>query len=225
MSNELTHEGNTPTLGQGEVGGDRLGDARGSSDPHPEIITAGRGAIVATRNERIEPFTAENVAAFIPARKGPGPEQLFTASKFAAILNEICNTGVMGLACVACGISISHMRRLRQEHEEIQALVDEAMSIYHERLRYTIHNKAVDGWEEPVYYKGEEVGSVHRFSERLLELQAKRHMPEYRDKSQMDVNVAGGVLVVHAPVMSREEWLKQHAEQNGELTDGQSPTT
>lgn len=201
---------------------------QGSSE-QPETLTAGRGAIAMTRVEtsRVEPFTAENVAAFLPERK-PGPAgapTLFTPTKFAMILNEICNTGVMGLACVACGISTSHFRRLRTDNEEIQALVDEAMSIYHDRLRWTIHNRAVDGWEEPVFYRGEEVGSVHKFSERLLEMQARRHMPEYRDRAQMDVNVAGGVLVVHAPVMSREEWLKQHAEQNGELTDGQSPTT
>lgn len=166
--------------------------------------------MVAVRNERIAPFTPENVAPFVPPRAGPGPETKFTAEMLATILNEICNTGVVGLACMTCGISLSHFRRLRGEHEELQAITDEAMALYHDRLRYTIHNKAVDGWDEPVFYKGEEVGTVHRFSEKLLELQAKRHMPEYRDKSQMDVNVAGGVLVVHAPAMSREEWLKQH---------------
>lgn len=209
-----------------EVGGDILRrNASQANVQPPEITTAGRGALVATKVEtsRVEPFTAENVAAFIPERR-PGPAgapTVFTAEKFAMILNEICNTGVMGLACIACGMSPSHFRRLRVEHEDIQLLTDEATAIYHERLRWVIHNRAVDGWEEPVFYKGEEVGSVHKFSERLLEMQAKRHMPEYRDKSQMDVNVAGGVLVVHAPAMSREEWLKQHGKE--EQPDGQLP--
>ena len=222
MSDKRSQEENTGP----ELGGDTLRrTARVSSDQHPEIIVAGRGAIVATRNEPIAPFTAENVAAFIPERQtAVGAPTTFTAEKLAMILNEICNTGVAGLACVTCGVGVSHFRRLRAEHEELQAITDEAMSIYHERLRYTIHNKAVDGWEEPVFYKGEEVGSVHKFSERMLEMQAKRHMPEYRDKSQMDVNVAGGVLVVHAPVMSREEWLKQHESQE-QLPDGNTPKT
>ena len=224
MSENELHEKDTNQLRPGE----RLARlARRDDDALPEMLVHGRGGIVAVRNERVEPFTAEMVAPFLPQRTtAVGAPTTFTAEKFALILNEICNTGVAGLACVTVGVGVSHFRRLRQENEEMQALMDEAMSIYHERLRYTIHNKAVDGWEEPVYYKGEEVGSVHRFSERLLELQAKRHMPEYRDKSQMDVNVAGGVLVVHAPAMSREEWLKQHAANNGEqLPDGNTPTT
>lgn len=225
MSGQPNYEEDSSQL----LGGDRLRQlASGSDDQHPETIIAGRGAIVATPNEPIAPFTPENVAPFVPARSdsNQGPETRFTAEKLAAILNAICNTGVAGLACVHAGVGVSHFRRLRQAHEDLQAITDEAMAIYHERLRYTIHNRAVDGWYEPVYYKGEEVGSVHRFSERLLELQAKRHMPEYRDKSQMDVNVAGGVLVVHAPAMSREEWLKQHAANNGEqLPDGNTPTT
>lgn len=36
---------------------------------------------------------------------------------------------------------------------------------------------ALDGWKEPILYKGKEVKSIHRVSERMLELQLKRGAP------------------------------------------------
>lgn len=44
---------------------------------------------------------------------------------------------------------------------------------------------------------------VRKYSDRMLELEAKRVDPAYRDKGQMDVNVTGGILVV--PGKSTEE--------------------
>lgn len=36
---------------------------------------------------------------------------------------------------------------------------------------------ALEGWKEPIFYKGAEISSVRRFSERMLELQLKRGAP------------------------------------------------
>ena len=52
-------------------------------------------------------------------------------------------------------------------------------------MEHEIFRRAQEGWDEPVYggrYRQEVVGSVRRYSDRLLELRAKALMPEYRDK-------------------------------------------
>jgi len=71
-----------------------------------------------------------------------------------------------------------------------------------------VHNRAIDGWLEPVFYKGELIGYIRKFSDRMLELQAKRYIPAYRDKAAVDLSVAGGVLVVSGgDIIDKEEWL------------------
>jgi len=47
---------------------------------------------------------------------------------------------------------------------------------------------------------------VRRFSDSLLQLEAKRVDPSYREKSQVDLNVTGGLLVVPGVAPSGETW-------------------
>ena len=50
---------------------------------------------------------------------------------------------------------------------------------------------AIEGWNEPVFYKGKQVGSKWKFCPRTFELYAKRMHPEYREKVQANANVTG----------------------------------
>lgn len=59
-----------------------------------------------------------------------------------------------------------------------------------------------------MYYQGVMVGTVRKYSDRLLEFAAKAHCPEYREKSA-GINVNSGVLVIQAPRQSHAEWLEQ----------------
>lgn len=54
---------------------------------------------------------------------------------------------------------------------------------------------------------------IRKFSDRLLELQAKRFESEYRDKQTIDLNTGGGVLVAPAE-MTPEEWIAREEEEN-----------
>lgn len=47
---------------------------------------------------------------------------------------------------------------------------------------------------------------VRKYSDRMLELEAKRVDPTYRDKSQVDLNVTGGLLVVPGTAPSQRDW-------------------
>ena len=165
-------------------------------------------------SKRVSPFDAKAVAEVVPPeafkRSRVGPWKKFTPRAVAAILNEICNTGVMYRACHANALSFPQLLKLRKEYEELDDLVAIAKEFYREKISHVIHDRAIDGWEEPVYFQGVVIGHIQKFSDRLLELQAKRHCPEYRDKSQVDHNVTGGVLVIPAaPLEDPDEYMER----------------
>lgn len=58
-----------------------------------------------------------------------------------------------------------------------------------DKLQTAAIKRAVDGVEEPVYYKGEMVGSVTKYSDPLLMFLMKAHAPDlYGDKRTLNVN-------------------------------------
>lgn len=56
------------------------------------------------------------------------------------------------------------------------------------------HRRAVEGWDEGVYFKGELCGQERKFSDRLLELLLKADNPKYRGES-FSVNVQTNLLM------------------------------
>ena len=66
------------------------------------------------------------------------------------------------------------------------------------------HDRAVNGWLEPVYHKGEVCGHVRRFSDRLLELLLKADDPEkFADRQK--VEQTGKVLVMNIDLSASSE--------------------
>lgn len=65
----------------------------------------------------------------------------------------------------------------------LEALVDEA------------RRRAVDGVEEPVFQKGELVGTVRRYSDNLLMFLIKQRDPAFRDKHRVELTGAEGAPI------------------------------
>src|SRR6266571_3457246 len=57
-------------------------------------------------------------------------------------------------------------------------------------LRAEIYRRGKEGWDEPVYHAGILTGTVRKHSDTLLIFHAKMLMPEYREKSSLDVTSA-----------------------------------
>lgn len=56
------------------------------------------------------------------------------------------------------------------------------------------HRRATKGILEPVFYKGEIVGKIRKFSDRLLEFRLKGHRPEiYRERFDVNQQVSGSL--------------------------------
>ncbi len=110
----------------------------------------------------------------------------------------------------AVGITSETVRKHREKDPEFNEACDRAYGVMQERIEREILRRGVEGVLEPVFYQGMIVGHKLMYSDRMLELHAKRHMPEYREKSTVDMNVTGGVLVVPQLPESEREWEDRH---------------
>ena len=129
-------------------------------------------------------------------------------------LNTYREFGLHGMAAKAAGVARQSVEAHFETDENFKLARQQALADYRESVEKEVRRRAMVGWPEPVYYKGEECGIVTKYSDRMLELHAKRHIPEYRDKQSIDLNATGGVLVVPGAAMTAEEW-EAHTRKEG----------
>lgn len=155
-------------------------------------------------------FNADDVEQAMPGRHWNHEMLKWTKQVCANVLNHIVNYGVLAHACLSQGVSYRTLELLQKDYPAFEALKKEAQGLYRDKVSRAIHNRAISGWLEPQFHKGQFCGYIRKFSDRLLELQAKRYEPEYRDKSAVDVNVKGGVLAItQRDIEDKEEWIAQ----------------
>ncbi len=115
------------------------------------------------------------------------PEKL---TAFCAALAETCN---VGKACAAVGISRQTAYNWREDDPEFAAAWERAMKAGVMGLEDEAHRRAFDGVDEPVFYKGDECGTVRKYSDTLTIFLLKAHNPEkYREKTSMELTGANG---------------------------------
>ena len=108
-------------------------------------------------------------------------------------------TGNVTAAATAAGIERTTAYKARYRSEETESRVfakawDEALEHATDLMEIEARRRALDGVEEPVYYKGEIVGGVRKYSDLLLIFMLKAHRPEkYREN--LRVEHAGSVTV------------------------------
>lgn len=154
-------------------------------------------------------FRPDDVVEAMPGRHWDHETLTWTPQVCANVLNHIVNYGVLAHACLSQGVSYRTLEILVKDYVGFAALKGEAQDLYRDKVSRAVHNRAITGWLEPQFHKGQFCGYIRKFSDRMLELQAKRYVPEYRDKSAVDVNVQGGVLVTNCDgIEDKEAWLE-----------------
>ena len=69
---------------------------------------------------------------------------------------------------------------------ELRADID---GVRNDAIRQELARRGIEGWDEPVYWQGQIVGHIRRYSDRALIALAQMRLPEARN--QLDVNLAG----------------------------------
>lgn len=159
-------------------------------------------------------------AARPPAKRAAGATQKVTRRRahtwkpkfLAALVAERTVTA----AAQAAGVSRKTVYLARDTDADFAAaweVVDQAIN---DEIRSEIARRAIDGWEEPVYYKGDQVGRVRRFSDQLLMFLARSKMPEFRERTEITGAGGGPIAILALSELARETGVA------GELEDGKS---
>jgi len=106
--------------------------------------------------------------AATPATPASAAPPLFSARRQAAFCEALSHHGNVRLACRAAGISPQTAYRARRASRDFGACWDAALVLARDHVEEVLADRALNGVEEVVYYRGEEVGRRIRYDNRLL---------------------------------------------------------
>ncbi len=127
------------------------------------------------------------------ARKGGPMTARARAAAQEVFLAAFAETGIITSAAVAAGIGRKAVYEWQEHDEAFSFRFNEARESANDVLRAEILRRAYEGVEEPVYQLAKYVGTVRKYSDTLLIFEAKRRMPEYRDKVDVHATVQGAM--------------------------------
>ena len=175
--------------------------------PISEEVAAFRRKLLEAPPPTISPAILDDVVAAVREESGAGAAGAArTAEHLRVFLMAYAETGRVSESSSLAGISPAAVHEWRHRLPVFAQAMEAAITVYRESLIREVHRRAVKGVDEPVFFQGEICGHIRRYSDRLLELEVKRHVPEYREKREVDINISAGVLVVGAP-KTEDEWL------------------
>lgn len=102
--------------------------------------------------------------------------------------------GTVAAACEAAKISRSTVYLERQRNEDFALAWHDIEEATTERMEREAFRRGVEGVEEPVFQRGEQVGAIRKFSDTLLIFMLKSRRPE---KYRENLKVEHGGKVTH----------------------------
>ncbi len=142
-----------------------------------------------------------------------------------AVLEAYADKGTIRAACIKVGIHRSTFYDWQEKDETFSFRFKQAQALYDESLRDEINRRAKEGWLEPLVSAGQRLGTVRKYSDTLLIFHSKMRMPEYREKTQVDmtatVNHQGNALAEIIHLLTPEQrtqlktWIETAKEQQG----------
>jgi len=128
----------------------------------------------------------------VTAAQPPRKDRARTAKTKAAFLQHYAENGVVLYACRAAGVGRTTFYDWLKKDARFAALHAQATEDAIDVLEQEAKRRAVDGWDEPVFQKGEAVGTVRKYSDNLLITLLKGKKPDvYRER--LDVNAKHGL--------------------------------
>jgi hypothetical protein len=97
----------------------------------------------------------------------------------ARFLVALENGHAVGAACKAAGYARSRVYAWRREDAAFAAAWDAASGIASDLLEEEADRRGRDGYDEPVFYRGEESGARRKYSDGLLLARLKALKPEH----------------------------------------------
>lgn len=131
----------------------------------------------------------------------------FCDEKKRIFLSIYSRTNRMKESASLAGVSMGTVREHIKTDTDFGEAVLEAEQSYRDHVVAHIQDLCFNGVERKTYDRnGNLVSEEIQYPVKLIEMEAKRVEPGYRDKQQVDVNHTGGVLVAPSSLGSIEEW-------------------
>lgn len=120
------------------------------------------------------------------------PKAIHKCPMFVKELRE--NGGFVGKACEAVAVSKQTVYNWRKEDTNFATEWDRAVDLATEDLEKEVRRRAYHGVDEPVFYKGEVVGQIRKYSDTLLMFALKARKPEYRESIKLTIEEADKLI-------------------------------
>lgn len=110
-----------------------------------------------------------------------------TFQKVDIFLAELAECGNVKLSAAKAKLSRSQLYNKRKADEAFAAAWSEAEALGNAALEDEARRRAYNGWLEPVFHKGSRCGTVRKYSDTLMIVLLKAHMPEkYQDRQKLE---------------------------------------
>jgi hypothetical protein len=142
--------------------------------------------------------------------------------KFLAHLSKTANVTE---SAKVIGMSRQGVYDARDTDPSFRRAWDQAVEIATDTLEQEARRRALDGWDEPVFYRGEEIGRVRQYSDRMLELLLKANRPrkfvERHEVTGKDGEPMAPFVTVYLPTKGS---LNGHHSHNGDSAAAEAGT-
>lgn len=118
-------------------------------------------------------------------------------------LKAFAQSGMVVEACKAAKVARSTVYDARQTDEAFATAWDDIEAATTDAMEREAFRRGVEGVEEPVFHKGEEVAAVRRYSDTLLIFMLKARKPEkYRETTRHELTGKNGAPLSFADLFT-----------------------
>lgn len=135
-----------------------------------------------------------------PAVKPVANRAKMTPHTRARFLETLRATANVTKSAAAINVSRNAVYVLRAADEAFAAEWDDAVEEATDTLETEARRRALDGWDEPVFWQGEICGVVRKYSDRLLETMLRANRAKYRASSVEVTGANGGPIAASLKV-------------------------
>lgn len=98
-------------------------------------------------------------------------------------------------AAESVGISYSTLNNHRNKDPEFAEAIEDAHQLYVDELHAELRRRGVEGWDEPVFYLGQRVDTIRKWSDALFLAELRKHDHDYRETKNVkqETKHSGGV--------------------------------
>lgn len=181
------------------------------------------GKTPATKGKRFSDF--EPTAAEKRARAKLNQENFRTKLQAAKVkfddkqktvyLNHLAKTGRKAMSAKAAGVCLQTVLDHRENDPEFNEAVENALAMYADKV-HQLAERLMEGVDEPII-GGKDKDAIVAFKKvhatNLVAMELRRTNPEYKERQEIDLKSAGGVLVAPAD-KSPEQWIEEQQKLN-----------